>query len=85
MPLRQLFSLSSAVMALLAVVLTGKAVHAFQEAGWIGETHLPLAFRIDLAGIYPTYESFLPQLIILVVTLGIWFWNRRPARETQPT
>lgn len=78
LPLRQLFSVSSAVMALLAVVLTGKAVHAFQEAGLVGETHLPLP-RIDLAGIYPTYESLLPQLLILAVTLGIWWWNRRPA------
>jgi high-affinity iron transporter len=86
LPLRQLFSLSSAVMAFLAVVLTGKAVHAFQEAGWIGETQLPLPIRSDLAGIYPTYETFLPQLLILSLSLGIWLWNRRPARSaTQPS
>lgn len=71
-PVRRLFTVSSIVMVVLSVVLIGKAVHSFQEVGLIKLTPFPLSFRSDLFGVYPTYETFIPQFLLLVVMPIIW-------------
>lgn len=75
-PVRQLFTISSVVLVTLSVVLIGKAVHSFQETGLIGVTPFPLHFRSDLFGFYPTYETFIPQLILLVGIPLLWVFSR---------
>jgi high-affinity iron transporter len=66
LPLGKFFSASSALIALLAIVLTGKGVAALQEAGWIGVLTAPLP-RIELLGIYPTWQSVIAQLAVALV------------------
>ena len=51
-PLKQLFSVASVLMGLLAVVLVGKGIHALQEAGKMSITAQPLNFRFDLMGFF---------------------------------
>lgn len=65
-PVRRLFMVSSVVMVMLSFVLIGKAVHSFQETGLVGITPFPLTLRSELFGIYPTYETFVPQFLILL-------------------
>lgn len=72
LPLKQLFSFSSAMMVFLAFVLIGKSVHAFQEAGLISSTPIPGMFRIDLLGLFPTAENLIPQVALILVTAFIW-------------
>jgi high-affinity iron transporter len=70
LPLGKFFSASSALIALLAIVLTGKGIAALQEAGWIGVLTAPLP-RIELLGIYPTWQSVIAQAIVaLVLAIG---------------
>lgn len=83
LPLRQLFSISSVVMVLLAVVLTGKAVRSFQEVGWLSITNFPWDVRIDLLGVYPTYESLLPQLVVVATSFLLLAWGKRAVRLAQ--
>ena len=64
-PVRQLFKYSSWVISLLAVILTGKGIHAIQEAGWLSVTGFPVSFKIDWLGIYPTTETLVAQIILL--------------------
>lgn len=71
-PVRRLFNISAGVMAVLAVVLIGKSIHSFQETGLVGVTPFPIPFHSDLFGIYPTLETFLPQIILaILVTVGL--------------
>lgn len=76
MPIGKFFSASSILVAVLAVVLAGKGVKAFQEAGVFG-AH-PLGFpRIEFLGIYPTGETLLAQLVVgAIAVLGFWFSSR---------
>src|SRR5690606_28995811 len=53
LPLGTFFSASSALIAGLAVVLTGKGVSALQEAGWIAVTPVS-APHFEWMGLYPT-------------------------------
>lgn len=80
LPLGLFFSASSLVIAVLAIVLTGKGVAALQEAGWTGVTVAPVP-SIDLLGIYPTWQSLLAQLAVaLMLAIGFAI-NRWRARE----
>ncbi|WP_219115666.1 cytochrome c/FTR1 family iron permease [Janthinobacterium sp. UMAB-56] len=75
MPIGKFFSLTSAFVAVLAVILMGKGVAALQEAGWVGVT--PVDFlRIDLLGILPTAETLLAQATILLIIIAGYGWNR---------
>jgi len=74
LPVGAFFSASSALIALLAVVLTGKGVVALQEAGWVGVSIAPIP-RIELLGIYPSWESLLAQAAILIVLIAGFTFN----------
>ncbi len=77
LPLGQFFSISSLLIAVVAVVLAGKGISALQEAGVVSVSTLSIP-RVALLGIYPTLQSVLAQLATLAVLVaGFWF-NRRP-------
>ena len=80
LPIGQFFSWSSMLVAVLAVVLTGKGIAALQEAGWINAyaTSTP---RIDFLGIYPSAQVLGAQLVVAAL-MGIGFaLNARSARR----
>ncbi|MFX5693463.1 iron permease, partial [Acinetobacter baumannii] len=56
LPLAQFFSWSALLMALLAVILTGKGVAGLQEANLV-PSHLINLPRIDWLGFYPTLQG----------------------------
>lgn len=76
-PVRQLFGISSLVLVSLSLILIGKAVHSFQETGLLSMTELPFRLRSDLVGLYPTYESVVPQILVLGISVAIWLLGRR--------
>ncbi len=81
LPIAKFFSYSSALIAVLAVVLAGKGVAALQEAGMIGVTPLGWAPRIEILGLYPTLEGLLAQAATLLVLLAGFTRNRRGANR----
>ena len=74
----QFFSWSSILMAVLALVLTGKGVAALQEAGWIAVSPLS-APRVAWLGIYPTWQTLSAQVSTLAVLLVGYWMNARTA------
>ncbi|MGE4062782.1 MAG: cytochrome c/FTR1 family iron permease [Rhodospirillaceae bacterium] len=78
LPISQFFAASSALVAILAVVLAGKGVAALQEGG-----HLPPSVvdfpRIEMLGIYPSLYSLMAQLAVIVVIVLGYFYNTRSA------
>lgn len=83
MPIGKFFSISSILVAVLAVVLAGKGVAGLQEAGWLGASPI-LAPRIELLGIYPSAETVIAQVIVLVIALSGFAMNGYRARQSQP-
>jgi high-affinity iron transporter len=80
LPVTQFFSLSSILIAVLAVVLAGKGVAALQEAGLVDTWPVPGVPRIEILGIYPTQEGVLVQVATAaVLLLGFWYTGRMPA------
>ena len=77
LPLKPFFIVTSILMYVMCVSFTGKGVGELQEAGWIAKTTVTWmkGFEIDLLGLYATYESLVPQLVVLalIVVLAVYY------------
>jgi high-affinity iron transporter len=80
LPIGKFFAYSSALIAVLAVVLAGKGVGALQEAGMIGVTPLPGIPRLPILGLSPSLETVGAQVTTLAILLAGFVWNRRQSR-----
>ena len=81
LPITEFFRYSAILIAILAVVLTGKGVGALQEAGMLPVTPVGGVPRIDLLGLLPTVEAIGAQLLMLAA-LVVGF--RSASRPRQP-
>lgn len=77
LPIGIFFSVSSWLVAILAVVLTGKGVAALQEAGWIAPSALS-APRLELLGVYPSIIGLTAQAAVLLLVLAFFLRNAHP-------
>ena len=81
LPVSEFFKYSSALIAVLAVVLAGKGVAALQEAGMIDIAPFAQIPRIPVLGLFPTWESVGAQsLTVGIVALGAWYNSRRASK-----
>ncbi len=83
LPIGNVFSASSILIAVLAVVLVGKGIAALQEAGWVAQA-LVAAPRIEWLGVYPSWQSLLSQLAVAVVAAFGFVFNLRSTRVPTP-
>ena len=84
LPIGRFFSISSILIAVLAVILVGKGVAALQEAGWVSQA-LIQAPRIEWLGLYPSWQSLLAQLAVAVVAVIGFLFNTRSVPTPAPT
>lgn len=68
MPIAKFFAISSALVAVLAVILIGKGVAALQEAGMLAITPIQ-GPSVDLLGVYPSLQSVAAQVIVALVVI----------------
>jgi high-affinity iron transporter len=76
LPIGKFFTYSSALVAVLAVVLAGKGVAALQEAGLIAIHPLSELPRISILGIFPTLQGIVVQIATLIALAIGFAWNR---------
>lgn len=84
LPVATFFRYSSALIAVLTVVLAGKGVAALQEAGWIDIQPVALIPRVDILGLVPTVQSVGAQAAALAAILVGFWYNRRTAARVDP-
>lgn len=77
LPIAQFFRYSSWMIALLAVVLAGKAVSALQEAGYLPIHWMDGWPRLELLGLYPTTEGILTQIAVGAIVLAGYTYSNR--------
>lgn len=81
LPITQFFSLSSILIAGLAVVLAGKGVAGLQEAGMLDIRPLVGAPRVEILGLFPTWQGVGAQILTLLVMMAGFRYTGRPARS----
>ncbi len=84
LPIRRIFTVSSALMVVLAVILAGKGLHAIQETGALAVTPTPWAWSSDVLGIYATWQTLFAQIVTVGLVIALWRLGSRPANR-QPT
>jgi high-affinity iron transporter len=80
LPIGLFFTLTAGLLYYLAISFAGSGVLELQAAGWVGITPLEWVPRIPWLGLYPSLETVLAQLVLLVplpIALGLWAWKRR--------
>jgi high-affinity iron transporter len=81
LPIAQFFSYSAILIAVLAVVLAGKGVAGLQEAGLLDIHPLSALPRIELLGLFPTWEGLAAQALTLgVIIVGFHLSGRQAAQ-----
>lgn len=71
LPVKPFFYGTSILMFIMCFSFLGKGVSELQEADVVTQTFVPWmnGFSVDFLGIYDMYESLIPQLILLVITI----------------
>jgi len=85
-PLRPFFAVTSVLLYYMAFVFMGKGIRELQEGGAISITVLPGWPHVDAMGIFPSVETLLAQLVLLLFfafALLKTFWPSRSV--TLPT
>lgn len=74
-PIKQFFTATSALLYLMAFIFAGNGMREIQETGLIGSTVINGIPVIDTLGIYPTWETLLPQLVLALIAIGGIIWQ----------
>ena len=74
-PLKYFFSFTSVFLYLLCFILLGKGILELQEAGIIPSTPADFIPYMDTFGIYPTYETAIPQAVLLLFAFSLFARN----------
>lgn len=74
LPIRPFFLTASALIYYLVIRFLGESIHSLQVAAWLpahSSSGLP---TISALGAYPTWETTIPQLIVLAIIVGRIAW-----------
>ncbi len=71
-PLKYFFSFASVFLYLLCFILLGKGILELQESGIISSTSADFIPYMGTLGIYPTYETAIPQGVLLVLAFFLF-------------
>ncbi|WP_246096628.1 FTR1 family iron permease [Paenibacillus sinopodophylli] len=66
LPVRPFFLVASALIYYLVVRFLGESIHSLQVAGWVSSHHASGLPTISFIGVYPTWETTIPQLAVLL-------------------
>lgn len=80
-PLRPFFVIAAWLIYILAFKMIGVSVHALQVANTIPIHNIQTVPYIELIGLYPTVETLVPQLILLVCILGTTVYVKKLVRN----
>lgn len=86
LPLRPFFRVAGLLVYYLGFKFVGAGLHALQIAGQIPSTpigSLPSNTVLEFFGIYPTWQTLLPQLALLLGALAAWAYLRAQDRRAQ--
>jgi len=86
LPLKPFFLVTSILMYAMCFSFTGKGVSELQAAGVVNKTVIPwMGFEMDFLGIYATYESLIPQIIVLavIITMSVIYAKKNKQQRAQ--
>lgn len=83
LPMKPFFQVSSLIVFYLCFKFTGLGIHSFQLAGFLPSTTFQNLPSIDFLGFYPSWQSAIPQMALLLFALAALMWNRIKNKENR--
>lgn len=77
LPLKLFFRINAAIMFILAIAFAGHGVAGLQEAGWLSIDLVNFP-SFDLLGVYPTTETLVAQLAVVLLVVFIFLRGHIP-------
>jgi high-affinity iron transporter len=68
----------------MSITCVGNGIKELQEGNVIGVSPLPGVASIDILGIYPTVETLIPQIVLLVITVVTFVIQIRRGKRVKP-
>lgn len=84
LPMKTLFSASTVMLVVTAVMLLGKGLHGLQELGVLPLAPLPF-FTVEFLGVFPDAYSLLPQVALSLAPLAWSWWDGRAPTSAAPS
>jgi high-affinity iron transporter len=69
LPLKPFFLGTSVLLFIMSITFVGNGIKELQEGNVAGVSPVPGIASVDILGIYPTLETLIPQLILLLITV----------------
>jgi high-affinity iron transporter len=82
LPLRLFFTVSSIIVFYLCIKFTGMGIHSLQLAGLIPTTNAQSIPSVVFFALYPSWESTIPQLILILAAIIILLVKRNKKHLT---
>ena len=83
LPLRPFFLVTSALIYYLAFKFVGSGIHALQVSGYLSATPEPWLPSSDLIGLFPTLETTIPQVLLILGAIVVLVWQRQHTRSAK--
>jgi high-affinity iron transporter len=85
LPLKPFFLGTSVLLAVMCISFLGSGIKELQEGNMISVTSAPGVGTVDILGIYPTLETLVPQILLLVVTVFTFAIQMRKGKRLRAT
>ena len=82
-PVRPFFLVATVLIYFLSFKILGVSVHALQVAKLLPAHTLASLPNIEWIGFYPTMETILPQIVLVVLIAGAAYWVEKSNRKSE--
>jgi high-affinity iron transporter len=83
LPLKPFFLGTSILLFVMSITFMGNGIKELQEGNVISVTPVSGVVSVDILGIYPTRETLIPQIVLLVITAATFVIQLRRAKKTK--
>jgi high-affinity iron transporter len=82
LPLKPFFVGTSILMFIMSISFIGSGIKELQEGNVVSVTPIKGISSVDLLGIYPTIETLIPQILLLLLAVGAVVFQMRRWKRT---
>ena len=82
LPLRLFFRVAGLLVYYLGFKFLGTGIHALQVTGVLSSSPVKYLVEIPSLGVYPTWETLVPQLLLLISAVAVVWYVRALDRQT---
>jgi high-affinity iron transporter len=74
-PLKPFFNGTSLLLFIMSITFLGNGIKELQEGNIIDITPIKGIKSFSILGIYPTFETMIPQVILLLISIVLWIYH----------